>query len=733
MRKASFLSAFVIGLFVAVGIGVGSNKSALAFSDGDGSSGDPYIVANCEELQDVADNRSAHYLQSGDIDCSLTNPASDGFNAGGTWGDESGFSPIGAALTPFTGSYNGGGFAITNLFINRPATDYVGLFGRVGSGEIEATSVNSSQITGDQYVGAIVGSADGLDEDNQASLIDINISETSVTGSSDVGGLVGTALAYTLIDYSDANDVSVTGASYTGGAIGSTYAASVERTASTGQVTGTGTGSRIGGFVGSASCGSDYTSSASTSDVTATNNTRVGGFVGSATINCEGGSPTFYGINVYGDVVGDDSVGGVVGYASYASFTRARALGTVYGNNSTGGFAGVMIGATVEGTTTGVIDESYSTGAVTGGNDTGGFIGAVEGGRVINSYTRSNVDASAQPGGFIGEVISSGEERIAIIDSFAANTVMAGVYPQGFVGDDDSELADITNSFWDKDYDNINTSFGGVGKTTPEMKSVSTFTTKLGEESWDFDGVWGMVATDNNGYPCIRYFSEEENCGHTPLTDEQDMNGDEIGDDLQDNLSGYTNPYTGKWVVVDVGEGCELNVDDTVDVASFPTEDPEYIYDSGMFEWEAYCGVMGATTTVKLYYYDISMDDMAVRKYTESTQEYSTIEGATLTEETIHGHTVTVATYTITDGGPLDDDGEENGSILDPAGIGLLASSLVTAEEDVQIADSEALAETGQPQNTLSYVATAVFMLGLIFTAASYRLFSTAQSAVRKD
>lgn len=50
--------------------------------------------------------------------------------------DLSGYSnwvPIGSNTKPFTGQFDGNGFIIKNLTINRPSTDYQGLFGYTGS------------------------------------------------------------------------------------------------------------------------------------------------------------------------------------------------------------------------------------------------------------------------------------------------------------------------------------------------------------------------------------------------------------------------------------------------------------------------------------------------------------------------------------------------------------------------------------------------------------------------
>jgi hypothetical protein len=46
----------------------------------------------------------------------------------------------------------------------------------------------------------------------------------------------------------------------------------------------------------------------------------------------------------------------------------------------------------------------------------------------------------------------------------------------------------VTDCFWDKETSGQTTSAGGTGKTTAQMKTLSTFT----EASWDFASVWAM-------------------------------------------------------------------------------------------------------------------------------------------------------------------------------------------------------------------------------------------------
>ena len=50
------------------------------------------------------------------------------------YGGVRGFTPVGTNTSNFTGRFDGLGHTITNLNINRGTTDYVGLFGYIGSG-----------------------------------------------------------------------------------------------------------------------------------------------------------------------------------------------------------------------------------------------------------------------------------------------------------------------------------------------------------------------------------------------------------------------------------------------------------------------------------------------------------------------------------------------------------------------------------------------------------------------
>jgi len=79
----------------------------------------------------------------------------------------------------------------------------------------------------------------------------------------------------------------------------------------------------------------------------------------------------------------------------------------------------------------------------------------------------------------------------------------------------------------------------------------------------------------------------------------------------------------------------------------------------------------GSTQLVTLSYVtDLTPSKVTVRKYNATTKTYSTITGATVSEDNFDGQHVLIVEYSITDGGTLDQDGIVNGVIVDPVGLG---------------------------------------------------------------
>ncbi len=104
------------------------------------------------DLQAMNSARTEDYILMNDIDASDTE----------TWNNGDGFEPIGGTSWghQFQGSLDGQGFTIKNLHINRPSTNFQGLFGqtRAGSGFfVRNLGLENCNITGAMRTGAIVG------------------------------------------------------------------------------------------------------------------------------------------------------------------------------------------------------------------------------------------------------------------------------------------------------------------------------------------------------------------------------------------------------------------------------------------------------------------------------------------------------------------------------------------------------------------------------------------------
>ena len=143
----------------------GSDCQNFSFDGtGDGSAGNPYQISNICQLQNIAANTitaggvaytnllaaDKSYILIEDIDAAYT----------AEWDSEAGFNPIGNNNSNFNGTFDGKGFTLSNLIINRGATDYIGLFG-YNTGTIKDITLDSVDITGNDHVGGLVGRNDG--------------------------------------------------------------------------------------------------------------------------------------------------------------------------------------------------------------------------------------------------------------------------------------------------------------------------------------------------------------------------------------------------------------------------------------------------------------------------------------------------------------------------------------------------------------------------------------------
>lgn len=250
-------------------------------------------VEDVNQLQAINTNLEGNYALRNSIDATATSSWDDNDNDN----INEGFKQIGTEIkNAFTGKFDGLDYNIFGLTINRSNEDNVGLFGVVNGATINNVTLVGGSITGDSYVGGIVGNAIG-----ENTVISNATNSASVTGNSQVGGIVGI----------------ITG--------NSVNKSKVNNVINTGTINGN-AGNDVGGLIGSLNksqlIGNSYNLGAVTSS-----GHDVGGLVGSASNSTIGDGTNL----VYNrlDVTGAYNVGGIVGNMEGSTVQNAENSGTV--------------------------------------------------------------------------------------------------------------------------------------------------------------------------------------------------------------------------------------------------------------------------------------------------------------------------------------------------------------------------------------------------------------------
>jgi filamentous hemagglutinin family protein len=227
------------------------------------------------DLQGMSGNLSGRYVLGADIDASATS----GWNSG------QGFTPVGDGSTAFTGQFDGLGHTISGLTINRPSSNYVGLFGRASGADFRNVGLIGGSVQGSASVGGLVGSL--LSGSIRNSYTELSGGVTATL--SIAGGLAGSVGASgTTVTISDSHSTSnVSGQRFLGGLVGSDLTVNsnliISNSYATGSITASLEGS-AGGLVGyiAGSASSAIVNSYATGNVTATgaSSYHLGGLVG---------------------------------------------------------------------------------------------------------------------------------------------------------------------------------------------------------------------------------------------------------------------------------------------------------------------------------------------------------------------------------------------------------------------------------------------------------------------
>jgi len=475
---------------------------------GAGTNADPYMVSTYSDLKQVGVGSytlSATYRLANDIDASpsRTEDSLDGVPHG--------FSPIGPSS--FKGAFHGGGHVIHHLYIYCLDCTDVGLFAQLIFGVVDSLGLEDISVTGSTAVGGLVGT-------NEDGKVRASYSSGYVNGLNDVGGLVGYNWSGEI--YSSFSSVAVIGdsvSSNVGGLVGlNDLYGEVHGSYSTGSVK-TGFGSTyVGGLIGQNGYGSIDSSYSISSVTVGAKSRQVGGFVG---VNKDSVNQC----NSTGFITtGSQStyVGGLVGF-NQGKINRSYSLSHLNGQEFIGGLVGKNDGLIyagyskgfvkgdsasdyiggITGQNAGTIQKSYSSDSVEGGassNYLGGLIGW-NGGKVSDDYSIGVITSgrsSKYLGGFMGGNVNS------VRSCYSTSSVVvdsSSLYVGGFVGFNDT-YAVIDSSHWDMQASGVSidgSQSTAIGETTAMMKKQETFV------GWNFDSTWIMIADSR---PLLRVFND---------------------------------------------------------------------------------------------------------------------------------------------------------------------------------------------------------------------------------
>ena len=446
---ASLLAAAVVPPR-AQGADTGCPTAAAGFAGGDGTPGAPHQIATPAQLQLVKTDSSVWadaFVLTADIPL-----------AGCTWD-----AGIGTSANPFSGSFDGAGFAITDLtvaltgdFTGDQVGGAVGVFGVVSGAtvrDLHVAATVSASISGAQaWAGGIVGSAVG------ATLTDLtfagSVSATSTSSHPSAGGIIGQARDTLLARVGATASVTATprGRTNAGGIAGvlredgvSPITARLEDAWSTGVVTADGDAqSTAGGLVGLTAASVEIARSVSDARVIAA-------------------------------AADEPAAGGLVGYST-ATITDSSSRSVVTSAKLAGGLIGW---AAQSANDPGTVERSYFAGTV---SETWGFdaAGGIVGGATVPSGDPFNATATFWD-----------------VD-VAAVTQGVWRYTGGF-------SAPVALS-----------SPGAVSRTTSQMRDITTFT------GWDIAAgysagrVWGICPSYNDGYPYLTALVSSDPCAGVP-------------------------------------------------------------------------------------------------------------------------------------------------------------------------------------------------------------------------
>ncbi|WP_176525799.1 InlB B-repeat-containing protein [Bacillus sp. AFS001701] len=439
------------------------------------------------------------------------------------------WKPVGSLSTPFSGTFDGNGYTISNLHVNVASDQpvYAGLFGYAKNATIKNVTMENSEIlanntsfdsnTSVAYAGSLIGfgynvtitncvtsgnvTADAnfkgyaggfvgfIDSDyNKVSTISSGENHSIVSGKTDAGGFVGGTYSGVLKDVKNSADIISSESRYNGGIVGEmSQNATIENTINEGNITYSTYG---GGIVAYATNGR-ITKSHNNGKIEGKSiSTDGGGIIGSGSSLFLQGNENHGSIS---SVANGNDIGGIAGsIMGQSTILQSFNTGEIKGPTGlyTYGRAGGIVGYDYSS----LVAQTYNTAPVMD-RTAGGIAGSSSSGTIQDSFNLGNITGSTI-GGILGTGTGGSIKQTMNLGRTNVHSSVFGNLVSSFTGSLSNNVYYVASK---------DPSFNGTGvkqATFEEMKQSASF------EGFDFQSVWTIGGDTRYLFPRLKELPE---------------------------------------------------------------------------------------------------------------------------------------------------------------------------------------------------------------------------------
>ena len=461
---------------------------------GSGTENDPYLIFYADQLTQVRNflGKSGVYFKlMSDID--LTD-----------WIEENspnqGWQPIGVSSSKFQGIFDGNNHTISNLNINRPSADGVGLFGYANGATFKNIVIDETTITGNGDVGPVCGNA------SSSTFSNCKVTATINAKGNTVGGIAGSASG--TFTNNKVTNTTINGNDNVGGNVGYTGNATFTSNYVSAMIGGK---NQVGGILGNSSSNCSFDNNIVKCNIVGVDN--VGGLIGQI-MQQEKLPLKIKKCAFYGTIKAHSRVGGVIGlFYSFGNCDISNCY-SICDIQATGDRIGGILGQKEGGyRASWSISNSYHSGNILGGVNVGGIVGDANRVSITKCQSLGSVNANSHVGGVVGcisgnsdfEYYSQLKQNVALTTTLLSTNEVGRIYgikgdysTIGMLGSSDDNLALST----------MIVSKAGVVQEVNDNEQNGTSMSSTGlklkanyvAHGWDFNNDWAIQETETYPY-----------------------------------------------------------------------------------------------------------------------------------------------------------------------------------------------------------------------------------------